>query len=128
MGVIAVAVFPEKQYVRPLPLREGKSGGKRERGDAVPRAPSGQATEESARVFADSESQPGTGFGDEKYSSVRVVHFNPVPTPSSRYYFKYEWRETLCNKGIINCEIRRHGNRFWPDREDVTGFAPFPPG
>ena len=32
MGVIAVAVFPERQYVRTLPLREGKSGGKRDRG------------------------------------------------------------------------------------------------
>jgi hypothetical protein len=36
---------------------------------------------------------------------------------------KYEWRETLCRKGILSCG-EKTGNRLW----DNDGYAPYPPG
>lgn len=125
MGVIAVAVFPEKKYDRPLHYDQSESRRKIGRPGAVPQSPSAGANEKSARADADLESQPGTGFGNQKYSRVRVVKFDPVRIPSSRYFLKYEWRETLCDKGIIHCGINRPSNRFWPDE---GGFTPYPPG
>ena len=80
--------------------------------------------EKSAGILEDSTAQPGTGFGDEQYSRVRLVHFDPVATASSRYFFKYEWRESLCKKGIIECGVHPL-NRFWPEAQE---FAPYPPG
>lgn len=123
MGVIAVAVFPEKARYLPAPAqRPQRQRGDRRREGASHRAPAA-AQEKSAAVLAD-VMEPGTGFGEEQASHVRLVHFDPVATASSRYYFKYEWRETLCNKGIIDCGTHRP-NRFWP--HDIE-FAPFPPG
>lgn len=120
MGVIAVAVFPEKAYQRPYPLEQKKIKPGRSQTEAAP-APT---LERSAGVTEDSSSRPGTGFGNELYSHARRVHFNPVTVASSRYFFKYEWRDTLCNKRIIDCG-QRSPNRFWPDDGE---FAPFPPG
>ena len=123
MGVIAVAVFPEKTWYRPFPLEQKKIKPGRSRTEAGEASPA-PALERSAGVVEDSSSRPGTGFGNELYSRARRVHFDPVTVASSRYFFKYEWRDTLCNKGVIDCG-RRTPNRFWPD-DGV--FAPFPPG
>jgi hypothetical protein len=38
-------------------------------------------------------------------------------------FLKYEWRETLCRKRIVDC--REPANRFWPD--DALSFSPPPP-
>jgi hypothetical protein len=51
------------------------------------------------------------------------VAFEGEPHPSSRVFLKYEWRDTLCRKGIIDCS--EPANRFWPDS---LSFAPPPPG
>ena len=42
---------------------------------------------------------------------------------------KYEWREALCMKRIVNC--RQPENRFWPDdhyskNQAGHGYAPYP--
>ncbi len=113
MGVVAIAVYPEvrryKIYPQPEPLREGRDYSKRQR--------------ESA------SSEPGTGFGEREYSPTRKVKFEPEKRPAERYFFKYEWRETLCKKGIAHdCYPyrERDRNRFWNDRDD-KGYAPPPP-
>ena len=124
MGVIAVAVFPEKIRHRPIPLEQKKIKPGRSPAEAAGKAAPAPALERSAGVHEDSSSRPGTGFGNEVYSHARRVHFDPVTVASSRYFFKYEWRNTLCNKGVIDC-ARHSPNRFWPDDGE---FAPFPPG
>lgn len=113
MGVIAVAVFDEKykQYYK-----------KHRRGDLSNKsAPSrrGYLAEEST----------GTGFGREEYSPTIRVNFKAKNKPSFKHFFKYEWRNTLCKRGVVNCnyyENNHNNNRFWP-RETNNGYAPYPP-
>jgi len=115
MGVIAMAVFREKE--QPHPLREGK-----QEGQAAPAAPSASLTPKSAdRALSDERA--GTGFGDATYSPVITVQFEPERNPIQKTLVKYEWRETLCRKGILPCDAGR-GNRLW----DGDEYAPYPPG
>lgn len=116
MGVIAVAAFREQDY-RP-PTHKGRPqeerADKRRHSQAAPKA----------------LEEPGTGFGDERWSPSRRVEFQPEHQPFGRWLVKYEWRETLCRKGVIDCRPhRRHppGNRFWDDPH-YGGYAPYPPG
>ena len=51
------------------------------------------------------------------------VQFEAQSDPDSRHFIKYEWRETLCRKHLLECGEK---NRFWD--ESVLGFAPPPPG
>jgi len=151
-GVIAVAVYREKE--RFLPWSSGGSGSREDRRerDAEARAPatpapappsaSGNvrgnaaqapgASADKGGVLADraaksqrseaKDSEPGTGYGDRRDEpAVRVV-FEAESRASSRVFLKYEWRETLCRKGVIDC--RDPENRFWPD---TLSFAPPPP-
>lgn len=108
MGVIAVAAYHEVERLRAyggLSMSERKSMDR-----AAPSAKS-----ESA----------GTGFGREEYSPVRAVEFQPEGRAVEKIYIKYEWRTSLCRKGVISCV--RPGpprNRMWDDDD----FAPHPPG
>jgi hypothetical protein len=118
-GVIAVAVFREKVPVQswraPDPMRQNRSADERSEPPAAPAAKAGEAGRSSS---------VGTGFGEEVYSPVRLVDFESERTPAWRYFFKYEWRETLCAKRVIEC-LQEEKNRFWDDEERVS-FAPFP--
>lgn len=111
MGVIAVAVFNEKK----------RNYRKHNNGLNKRMAPSS-----SRRYFDESA---GTGFGRGEYSPSVNVRFIANSNPSNKYFYKYEWRKTLCKRGIIRCnqyqENRRNNNRFWPN--DNRGYAPFPP-
>jgi hypothetical protein len=109
MGVIAVAAYAE---VRRYEKSEEFSVRKQRSADRA--APSVQSQAESA----------GTGFGREEYSPVRTVEFEPERRPVEKIYIKYEWRTTLCRKGIISCgRPEPERNRMWRD----DGFAPHPP-
>lgn len=111
MGVIAVAVYREK--ARPVPEVKRQQN-----------APPAPLADGSAKAAAPSlrEESAGTGFGDAQYSPTIRVAFEPERTAVQKTLVKYEWRETLCSKGIISCG-RRTGNRLWDD----GGYAPFPP-
>lgn len=113
MGVIAVAVFDEKRRQHYKKHRRNDTNKSM--------APSrGYLAEEST----------GTGFGREEYSPTIKVNFKAKNNPSFKHFFKYEWRNTLCKRGIVNCnyyENDRRNNRFWP-RETNNGYAPYPPG
>ncbi|MEM9384765.1 MAG: hypothetical protein AAGA68_06870 [Pseudomonadota bacterium] len=80
---------------------------------------------------AQPQGKAGTGFGDERYSPSRQVAFDAQRSPSSVMLVRYEWRETLCEMGIMRCA--RYGdsdrNRLWDRRYDTApgGFAPYPP-
>jgi len=121
MGVIAVAVYREAEAPRAT-LRDREAPGARpgnEKGaDAAPAAPRSFAPEKK------SESAAGTGFGEETDSPSIKVAFRPEPRAAERHFLKYEWRDTLCRKGIIDCRWSR--NRFWDD--DDGDYAPYPPG
>jgi hypothetical protein len=146
-GVIAVAVYHEKDRALPWFGGSGSREDRRER-DAgarasappaagnAPAAPSGAApgrAGDKGGALADraaksqrseaKDSEPGTGYGDRRDEPAVRVAFEPEPRASSRTFLKYEWRETLCRKGVIDC--RDPENRFWPD---TLSFAPAPPG
>ncbi len=114
MGIIAVAIYREKE--RPRPLHEQK------RLDNTPAAPSAESSARSKAGVARDESA-GTGFGDEQYSPTIRVAFEPEHTPVQKMLVKYEWREVLCRKGILNCR-QEPKNRLWDEDE----YAPYPPG
>lgn len=84
----------------------------------------------SAQAEKSHSAQPGTGFGEREWSPSREVEFVALDRPFARHFLKYEWRDTLCRRGIIECYDHRTGgqrhNRMWPSRLD-DGFAPPPP-
>jgi hypothetical protein len=114
MGVIAVTVYREKEHPRLLQQNR--------RSESAPPAP---LAESSARSKADAakDESAGTGFGEEHYSPTIRVVFEPEDCPLQTTLIKYEWREVLCRKGILQCRQEK-GNRLW----DNDNYAPYPPG
>lgn len=113
MGVIAMAVYAERPRPRPQVYRKD-GGGRGLLGEVESSAPAAAAP-------------PGTGFGENTYSPSTTVSFEPSPEPLEKIFLKYEWRETLCRKGILReCayDKGKSSNRLWPQDE---GFAPPPP-
>lgn len=103
MGVIAMAVYAE----RPHPQLSNKD-----------EAMSGSASRSAPSA--------GTGFGESTYSPSMTVSFEPSLEPMEKLFFKYEWREVLCRKGILReCshDSGNSGNRLWKE----GGFVPPPP-
>ncbi len=116
MGVIAIAVFEEKPKRKRFKLFSHSN---------TP-APSTRSNE--AEKIEDKAA--GTGFGDHKASYTYRVQFEPKYTAKTKFFFKYEWRETLCQKQVIPCSnIHKHEqpNRFWPHEFNAIGFVPYPP-
>jgi hypothetical protein len=118
MGVISAAVYREARpsYYQPQnpPYYWNKKGSNQEK-RSLPSNPG---------FF----SEPGTGFGDEEWSPTRRVEFEPQREAMARYVFKYEWQETLCQRGIADC--RPSGRGYWGHRYDRgydKGYAPYPP-
>lgn len=147
MGVIAVAAYQErrplirgKKYRTPQPLIENERPGglSHDADDNASRSPANgpgrmdaSGKMESRRSFKSPDKQAGTGFGDETWSPSRRVAFRPNQNVVAKYFLKYEWRESLCRKGIISCQ-QYHSpqqNRFWPNAYDNSpqDYAPYPP-
>ncbi len=115
MGVIALAVYPEVRQFSALEETSGSSS----------RPPAAAPSRQAKTLAADRGDSAGTGFGREEYSPVEVVAFEPEGAALEKIYVKYEWRETLCRKGIVACgrpPVPR--NRMW----DEDGYASPPPG
>ncbi|XOF35209.1 MAG: hypothetical protein ACL93V_07965 [Candidatus Electrothrix sp. YB6] len=119
MGVIAVAAYPEKR--RRFRHRSHRPRLFSQR--SVPTAPRSK--------YGAADSAPGTGYGEGEYSSSVEVSFRPKRYPLEKQFYKYEWRRTLCRKGIISCRRPHHHrdrNRFWPNENSGNnGYAPPPP-
>ncbi|MCK5813482.1 MAG: hypothetical protein KAH03_04455 [Cocleimonas sp.] len=107
MGVIALAVYNEKPRM-------------------VYRQENSLQSNKSARSAPSSAADAGTGFGREEYSPTVNVHFKAKNHPIAKHFYKYEWRSSLCRRGVIQCydRPRKPENRFW--REE--SYAPYPPG
>lgn len=134
-GVIAVALYKVKENVallreqerlRELAQREGPRNQASEAQAPMAAAQSAAGNAASADARAErraekSDAQPGTGYGDRRAEQAVRVAFDAESRASSKVFLKYEWRETLCRKGLVSCE---DSNRFWPD---ALSFAPPPP-
>jgi hypothetical protein len=116
MGVIAVALYPEVRHCEEDAEISGTS----------PAAPLAARKGAAKRAFEAREESAGTGFGQEEYSPVRTVEFEAEDSAREKIFIKYEWRRTLCRKGIVACwkPLPRPYNRMWND----DGYAPPPPG
>lgn len=121
MGVIAVAAFREKEgdgYPYGGSLRKAPGPAEDAAAKGLPgsdQVPAGRKKERSETA--------ATGFGEEGYSPAIRVEFEPELTPVSKILIKYEWRGTLCRKGILKCRTGER-NRLW----DEESYSPFPPG
>ncbi|MFT7459457.1 MAG: hypothetical protein ACI909_002138 [Planctomycetota bacterium] len=125
MGVIALAAFHEKPQHRDyLKKNAPRAIG---RADMPSELESSSDRVEESSVYKERKRQAGTGFGDEKYSYAKVVTFKSLKIALQKYFYKYEWRETLCQKSVIDC-APAHPNRFWPEHEGRYGYVPYPPG
>ena len=112
-GVIAVAVY--REAAPPQPVYQG--GAEDSQGAAAAAPPAREKSDRQSR----SESA-GTGYGDRRVERAVQVEFRAHPEPDSRHFIKYEWREALCRKRLLECGEQ---NRFWD--ESTLGFAPPPP-
>ena len=125
MGVIALAVFDEKTRYRPVPRYDRPRVAEKKS-----RAGEMDSLAESAmpgRILNEDSTQAGTGYGEEKYSHARLVHFSPVSRAKEKHFLKYEWRSALCQLGVLLC-VQPEPNRFWPETITQRGFVPPPPG
>lgn len=104
----------------------GSAGATASNSAGEARSDAGSAADSADRAKAERSeaqaSEPGTGYGDRRDEPAVRVAFEAESRASSRVFLKYEWRESLCRKGIIDC--REPENRFWPD---TLSFAPPPP-
>jgi len=114
-GVIAVAVY--REVPPPPPVAQEYDSNERER-SAGAAAPAASAADKAERR-ADSA---GTGYGERRVDHATQVDFTAQSNVESRHFIKYEWRETLCRKRVLDCGEQ---NRFWD--ESKLGFAPPPP-
>ncbi len=117
MGVIALALFPERERCvppsPPVDIGRERSAGAAPEAPQVKRAPTDSALESAA-----------TGFGRDDYSPSRLVTFEPEPQEIETILIKYEWRSTLCRMGVTPCGIPEPPeNRLWEEE----GYAPPPP-
>jgi hypothetical protein len=113
-GVIAVAVY--REVVPPPRVQQPYYEGDLDRsaGNAAPAA--------KAESRARRDESVGTGYGERREDRAYEVEFVAQASADSRHFIKYEWRETLCRKRVIDCA---EPNRFWDDSR--LGFAPPPP-
>jgi len=114
MGVIAVAVFRDQDRPKPMPGMLKKENAP---------APASESAARGKASGAMRDEAAGTGFGDAQYAPTTRVEFRAEQLPVQKTLVKYEWREVLCKKGILQCE-QEPANRLWDD----TAYAPFPPG
>jgi hypothetical protein len=110
-GVIAVAVYGEE--APPQPAYRAREEGERS-ADA--------AGAPGSRAAPSLEKSAGTGYGDRRVDHAVRVEFVARSNADSRHFIKYEWRDTLCRKRVLECGEK---NRFWD--EATLGFAPPPP-
>ncbi len=123
MGVIALAVFEEKNWRRPLP--HPYSSKDQHANDAASENTRMDEAVVVSKLRKKERAQPGTGYGKDKYSRARLVHFSAEAHPVEEHYLKYEWRSTLCQVGVLRCR-ESVPNRFWPEKLSQRGFAPAP--
>jgi hypothetical protein len=121
-GVIAVAVYREVEPPR-VDQRWQEDDRRESAASAPPPDTAGADRAAGEAKSARRDESPGTGYGDRRSDRAVAVEFVAQADPDSRHFIKYEWRQTLCRKHVMDCGEQ---NRFWD--ESALGFAPRPPG
>jgi hypothetical protein len=116
IGVIAAAVYNEKPTYRQAPYAYKKNYKGEKKAKTSPSMKADDA---------------GTGFGREEYSASQQVHFRAKKKVAATYFYKYEWRSALCQRGVIACHAQQSENRFWSHNhaDHHSGgneYAPYP--
>lgn len=142
MGWIRVLSFREQRPVAwkpqsPPSVRENEP--RAERDDAGRDAPRAQAEEAPApsaggardsragaeakelRAYGKSESNPGTGWGEQKWDPVRMVEFLAASRPTDQLVLRYEYASGLQALGIK--PWRESRDRTWDRDRGQLGFA-----
>jgi len=123
-GVIAVAVYrevaPPPALYQPFPEEERGVADEAPAASAPPLARSSGSAGKAERQ--DRDESAGTGYGDRRVDRAVQVEFVARSDADSRHFIKYEWRDALCRKRVLECGEQ---NRFWD--ESTLGFAPPPP-
>ncbi len=104
LGWIEVEVFRERRAVaRPWPYWPRPDDGRygEEQRDQNAREPEAKTKDEGAAGAAPAPAYPGTGWGPRAEDPVRVVSFNPEPTPAERVTLRYEYAAALRALGIL---------------------------
>ncbi len=122
-GVIAVAVYreipPPPRVMQPY--RDEETQRSADAAAPAASAPRGAGAEKSESRARRNESA-GTGYGERREDRAYEVEFVAQSNAATRHFIKYEWRDALCRKRVLECG---ENNRFWDD--SVLGFAPPPP-
>lgn len=126
-GVIALAVYrevppPAPVYQPNLEDQRGRVADAQGNAPAEPPASNAPADAQKAERGKRRDESAGTGYGDRRIDRAVAVEFVAQSSPDTRHFIKYEWRETLCRKQVLDCS---DNNRFWD--ESTLGFAPPPP-
>jgi hypothetical protein len=122
-GVIAVAVYREQPPPAVFqPRLEQQRNGAAESGAPAANAPPATSRADKAARDARRDESAGTGYGERRIDHAVAVEFTASEAAPSRHFIKYEWRETLCRKHVLDCDGQ---NRFWDD--STLGFAQPPP-
>lgn len=108
-----VAYLDDERESRPAPMSADRAAGA-----ARAAAPAVEQAAASSERKADKAA--GTGYGEYRSDRATRVAFEPA-TQVGRWLLKYEWRERLCERGVLACESP---NRLWGEDD---GFAPPPP-
>jgi hypothetical protein len=135
MGVIAMAVYPEvrhcdvpvainKEIQRPTPSVQRSTSSVQPDRMLKMQVPKQMSAIPMEMDYQRKEESAGTGYGREVFSPTYTIKFESEKTALEKVYIKYEWRDSLCRKGIIACKMprRKSYNRMWND-----GYAPPPP-
>jgi hypothetical protein len=131
VGIIGVAVFPERTYRPPPPPRPPYVVGKSKRSpglwddESADRASAGESAPRSSRNL-------GTQFGERQASPVSETRFvrQNWNQPAARLSLRYDNREGLCNLGIgAFCYHPPWPPPYYePPYEPPRDFADPPPG
>jgi hypothetical protein len=137
VGVVGVAVFPEREVELPAYLPPASAEARPGPAPSPPPAGAGPATEasrapaRSAGTLADRRAGLGTEFGEERDSPVRLVPFTRArPRPDVVLSLRYDDRPGLLAAGVDlddRCREASRRREADPFRRDA-GFAPPPPG
>jgi hypothetical protein len=121
VGVIGVAVFPEKE-TPPVPWL-GRDEAARQSGRGQAPAPAAKAEAENSAADARREKRLGTGHGSEHAAPTRYVEFERASDqPAQTIAIYYDSRANLMAAGVIPAP------RPLPDPQPFpTGFVPDPP-
>jgi hypothetical protein len=134
IGVIGVALFPERQYVPPVTSSNGLSRFAPAPSAAAKalQAPSArsQADELAGATRAPAAPTLGTGHGERESSPVEFVDFQRQdPQPAEVIRIRYDSLENLVARGIIRRPSpRRPASVPEPFPAEQAHFVPDPPG